>query len=79
MIKTANCAGPGRAFLPGIFDGERIFTLEQTGPTHTHLVHTEVFTGLVASLGGGGMDEDIRESLEKMNEALMKESINKKL
>lgn len=69
----------GRAFLPGIFDGERIFTLEQTGPMHTHLVHTEVFTGLVASLGGGGMDEDIRKSLEKMNEALMKESINKKL
>ena len=40
----------GCALLPGIFDGERYFVLEDGGDGVTHLIHGERFTGFLTPL-----------------------------
>ena len=60
----------GKSFLPGMFNGERIFTIEPVGTDHVRFVHTEIFTGLGVSLAGNRLDKDIRTSFEQMNKAL---------
>ena len=40
----------GHALLPGFFDGERYFVLEDSGDGVTRLVHGERFTGLLTPL-----------------------------
>ena len=60
----------GKSFLPGVFDGERIFILEKSNDNKTLFSHKEIFTGLGVKLVGNKLDESLRESFLRMNEAL---------
>jgi hypothetical protein len=59
----------GKSFLPGIFDGERIFIIENSN-NKVSFLHKEIFRGLGVKLVGDKLDEDLRESFDKMNSAL---------
>jgi hypothetical protein len=59
----------GKSFLPGIFDGERIFIIEKSN-NKVLFLHKEIFRGLGVKLVGDRLDEDLRESFDKMNNAL---------
>ena len=60
----------GRLFLPRLFDGEHIFTIEPIGPTRSRLVQREIFTGLLIPLFGRSLDRDTKRGFEEMNEAV---------
>lgn len=60
----------GKSFLPGIFDGERIFVIEKTNDNRVSFLHKEVFKGLGVKLVGDKLDQDLRESFVIMNKAL---------
>ncbi len=60
----------GKSFLPGIFDGERIFVIEKSNDNKVSFLHKEVFKGLGVSLVGNKLDQDLRESFVRMNKAL---------
>jgi hypothetical protein len=62
----------GKGLLPGLLNGERIFTIEQLEQNHVRLIHREIFTGLGTFLGGDRMNKDIRHTFEEMNYALKK-------
>lgn len=60
----------GKSFLPGVFDGERIFILENSNDDKILFSHKEIFSGLGVRLVGNKLDESLRESFVTMNEAL---------
>ena len=60
----------GKSFLPGVFDGERIFVLENSNDDKILFYHKEIFSGLGVRLVGNKLDESLRESFVTMNEAL---------
>jgi hypothetical protein len=60
--------------VPGLFNGEHIFSIEELGPGRIRLVHREVFGGLLASFFGSGTDRDIRAGFDQMNAALKKKA-----
>ena len=59
----------GRLFLPGLFDGEHAFRLEQQTEA-CRLWHTERFSGVLLPLFGEGMLEATWRGFEAMNAAL---------
>ena len=59
----------GKSFIPGMFNGERIFTIEPLKTNHVRFVHMEIFTGLGVALVGNRLDKDMNESFVKMNRA----------
>ena len=59
----------GKFFIPGMFDGERIFTIEPLETNHIRFVHREIFTGLGVALVGARLDKDLYQSFVNMNEA----------
>ncbi len=59
----------GKSFIPGMFNGERVFTIEPLKADHVRFVHIEIFTGFVVSLAGDRLDKDMCQSFELMNEA----------
>jgi len=60
----------GKSFLPGVFDGERVFVLEKSVDDKVSFSHKEIFSGLGVRLVGNKLDESLRESFVTMNEAL---------
>ena len=60
----------GKSFLPGIFDGERIFVIEKSNDNKVSFLHKEVFKGLGVRLVGKKLDQDLKESFVSMNKAL---------
>lgn len=60
----------GKSFLPGVFDGERVFVLEKSDDDKISFSHKEVFSGLGVKLVGNKLDENLREGFVRMNEAL---------
>lgn len=60
----------GKSFLPGIFDGERIFLLEKSNDDKISFSHKEIFSGLGVKLVGRKLDASLRESFVRMNNAL---------
>ena len=60
----------GNSLIPGVFNGQRIFTIEILGTNHVLFVHKEIFTGILVLFAGRRMEKDIRQSFEKMNSAL---------
>lgn len=60
----------GKSFLPGVFDGERIFILEKSNDDKILFSHKEIFSGLGVKFVGNKLDESLRESFVRMNEAL---------
>ncbi|HEX6067160.1 MAG TPA: SRPBCC domain-containing protein [Nitrososphaera sp.] len=57
--------------MPGLLSGEHIFTIEPAGE-NAHLVHREVFVGLLASFFGASLDNDVKKGFEEMNAAMKK-------
>ena len=60
----------GHLLVPGLFDGEHIFTIEPDGSDRVRFVQREIFTGLLVPLLARGLDTDIRRGFEEMNQAL---------
>jgi hypothetical protein len=60
----------GHLLLPGLFDGEHIFTIEPLGDGRVRFTQREVFTGLLVPLFARGLDTDTRRGFEEMNRAL---------
>ena len=60
----------GKSFLPGVFDGERVFVLEKSVDDKVSFSHKEIFSGLGVKLVGNKLDENLREVFVRMNEAL---------
>ena len=60
----------GHLLIPGLFDGEHIFTLESLGANRVRFVQREVFTGLLVPLFARRLETDTRRGFEEMNRAL---------
>jgi|1185.fasta_scaffold51317_2 hypothetical protein len=60
----------GRAFMPGILDGERIFKISHNGSQSIRFEHKEIFSGLGALIGSRFLVKDVFESENNMNTAL---------
>lgn len=60
----------GRSIIPGMFNGERIFTIESLKNNNTRFIHREIFTGLLVSLIGARLDKDMYQNFRRMNESL---------
>ena len=60
----------GKSSLPGILKGEHIFTVERLQPERVLLVNRELFDGLLTSVFGKSLDDDVLKGLEEMNKAL---------
>ena len=60
----------GHLFVPGLFDGEHIFTIEPLGTDRVHFTQREIFTGLLVPLLSRMLDTDTRRGFEEMNKAL---------
>ena len=60
----------GKSFLPGVFDGERVFVLKKSDDDKVSFSHKAIFSGLGVKLVGNKLDENLREGFVRMNEAL---------
>jgi hypothetical protein len=60
----------GRLMIPGLFDGEHIFTIEPLGTNRVRFVQREIFTGVLVPLFARGLSTDTRRGFEEMNQAL---------
>ena len=56
--------------MPGIFDGEHIFSIEPLGTNQARFVQREIFTGLLVPLFTRELDTNTRRGFEEMNQAL---------
>jgi hypothetical protein len=60
----------GHLVLPGLFDGEHIFTIEPLEESRVRFTQREIFTGLLVPLFARGLDTDTQRGFEEMNQAL---------
>jgi hypothetical protein len=60
----------GRLLIPGLFDGDHIFTIGHIGNKRVRFVQQKIFSGLLVSFLLHGMDMKIRLGFEQMNQAL---------
>jgi len=60
----------GRLLMPGLFDGEHIFTIENLDANRVRFTQREVFTGLLVPLFARSLDTDTRRGFEEMNQVL---------
>jgi hypothetical protein len=60
----------GHLLIPGLFDGEHIFTIEPLGTYRVRFVQREIFTGLLIPFFARGLDTDTRRGFDEMNQAL---------
>lgn len=62
----------GKSSLPGFLNAEHIFTIEELQPESVRFIQREVFDGLLTRLFGKGLDKDVMQGFQDMNEALKK-------
>ena len=60
----------GHLLIPGLFDGEHIFTIEPLGANRVRFVQREIFRGLLVPLFAKGLDTDTQRGFGEMNQAL---------
>jgi len=60
----------GHLLVPGIFDGEHIFEIEELGSERVLFIQREVFKGLLVPLLARSLDRDTQRGFEEMNRAL---------
>jgi hypothetical protein len=60
----------GHLLVPGIFDGEHIFEIEELEQDRVRFVQREVFKGLLVPLLARSLDRDTQRGFEEMNRAL---------
>lgn len=64
----------GHLFIPGLFDGEHIFTIDPVGGNRTRFIQREVFQGLLTPLLARQLDRNTRYGFEAMNIALKRQA-----
>jgi hypothetical protein len=62
----------GKSSLPGFLNAEHIFTIEELQPERVRFIQSELFDGLLTRVFGKGVDTDIRQGFQDMNDALKK-------
>lgn len=62
----------GKSSLPGFLNAEHIFTIEELQPESVRFIQREVFVGLLTRLFGKGLDTDVMQGFQDMNDALKK-------
>jgi hypothetical protein len=62
----------GKSSLPGFLNAEHIFTIEELQPESVRFIQREVFDGLLTRLFGKGLDADVMQGFQDMNDALKK-------
>ena len=60
----------GRLLMPGLFDGEHIFSIETLGPQRVRFTQREIFRGLFVPLLAGDLDTNTLRGFKEMNLAL---------
>ncbi|MFA4859606.1 SRPBCC family protein [Methanoregula sp.] len=60
----------GHLFVPGLFDGQHIFTIEPLGTGRVRFTQREIFTGLLVPLLARMLDTGTQRGFEEMNKAL---------
>ena len=60
----------GRRLIPGLFDGDHIFTINYIGRERVRFVQREIFSGVLVSSLAHDMEMKIRLGFEQMNQAL---------
>jgi hypothetical protein len=66
----------GHLGFPGLFDGEHVFRIEQTGQNQVRFRQTEQFRGILVPLFPKTLYERTKRGFEEMNRAL-KETVEK--
>jgi hypothetical protein len=56
--------------VPGLFDGEHMFEIEELDPDRVLFIQREVFKGLLVPLLARSLDRDTQRGFEEMNRAL---------
>lgn len=60
----------GHFLMPGLFDGEHIFTIEPLGEKCVRFVQREIFQGSLVPLFADKLDKETTRGFEEMNQAL---------
>ena len=60
----------GHFGLPGIFDGEHIFSLEQLQENRIRFIQREIFSGLLVPLFAQYLTTKVHQGFQSMNQAL---------
>jgi len=60
----------GHLLVPGLFDGEHVFTIEPLGVNRVRFIQHERFTGLLVPVFSRQLDTDTQRGFEEMNRAL---------
>lgn len=60
----------GRLWLPGLFDGEHVFRLQETAQGHTQLTQQEYFSGVLVRFFARRLQRDTQAAFVRMNAAL---------
>jgi len=60
----------GRLLIPGIFDGEHYFQVDQLGSRRVRFVHGEKFSGILIPFARSGLDGGTKAGFLAANEAL---------
>ena len=60
----------GRLLVPGLFDGEHIFEIEELDRDRVLFIQREVFKGLLVPLFARSLDRNTKRGFEEMNRAL---------
>ncbi len=60
----------GHLAVPGLFDGEHIFEIEELGEKRVRFVQRERFRGILVPLLRRSLDRDAKRGFEEMNQAL---------
>lgn len=65
-------AWEGKFILPGIFDGEHTFIIEELGSEGVRLIQKETYVGLLIPLMAKKLNQNTRSGFELMNQAVKK-------
>ena len=60
----------GRLLIPGLFDGDHFFSIEQLESNRVRFVQREIFSGLLVFFLARRLEAKIRLGFEQMNQAL---------
>lgn len=60
----------GHLFMPGLFDGEHRFLIEETKDGKTRFTQREEFRGMLVGMAWKGLEPSTRKGFEEMNAAL---------
>jgi hypothetical protein len=62
----------GRFIVPGLFDGEHIFIIEELGSKGVRLIQKEFYSGLLIPLLSRKLGDNTKKGFELMNQAVKK-------